>query len=176
MSLRRFFPIPFIVAALAFALQLLDQQISQFMPIPNNLGFGWVAFIAWSLYFAAGGDLAGGRKVLYAYLYGIPAAIGILTASAALAGHVGSFAAPIALFFGVAVTLFLERLPPLDFIPAIFIAAATFFGLMTYVPGATYLSAAVTELSYCVIGLVFGWVSVLLRSAYEASRNVAKSD
>jgi hypothetical protein len=38
---------------------------------------------------------------------------------------------------------------------------------MSYVPGATFTSAAITELVYCAIGLIFGYVTVSLRVAYE---------
>ncbi len=169
MKFSKFVPIPLIVASLAFTLVILDQLLTPHLPIPQNLGFGWIAFITWSLYFAAGGELSGGLKVFYAYVYGVAAAVCIVAGSVALSGmSIAFFAAPIAIFLGVAISLLLERVPPLDNIPAIFIAAATFFAIMTYVPGADYASAAIIELIYCVFGLAYGWISVQLRSRYEA--------
>lgn len=172
MSLKQFSVIPFLVAALAFVMVVVDQLIQGHLPIPNNKGFGWVAFIAWSLYFAEGGTVQGGRKILYAYLYGISAAIAIVAGAVFLTEHIGFFASPVAIFTGVVVSVFFERLPPVDNVPVIFISAATFFALMTYVPGATYVSAAITELFYCVFGLVFGWLAVLARTKYESTLDI----
>ena len=43
-----------------------------------------------------------------------------------------------------------------------------FFGFMTYIKGATFGGAAVSELFYCLFGLVYGYVTVLFRGWYEA--------
>lgn len=169
MTIKQFIPIPFIVAALAFTIVIVDQLIAPHMPIADNKGFGWVAFITWSLYFAVGGTAPEGRKVWYAYLYGVAAAIAIVAGATALSTFTPFLAAPIAIFFGVLISLFFERVPFLDNIPAIFIAAATFFAIMTYVPGATYTGAAITELVYAALGLIYGWIAVFCRGKYEAA-------
>lgn len=171
MKFRQFVVIPLIVASLAFTLVVLDQLISKHLPIPDNKGFGWIAFVSWSLYFAAGGTVADGKKVLYAFIYGIAAAVLIVAGGGMLSGPIGFFAFPVAIFLGVAISLLFELVPPLDNIPAIFIAAAIFFALMTYVPGTTYTNAVITEFIYCVFGLFYGWISVICRTKYEASLN-----
>jgi hypothetical protein len=38
---------------------------------------------------------------------------------------------------------------------------------MNYVPGATFCNASLTIMVYCFIGLLFGFITVLLRSNYE---------
>lgn len=172
MRFKQFIIIPFIVAALAFTIQCVDQLLASYMPIKANLGFGWIAFIAWPLYFLAGCDAAGGRKVFYGFVIGIVASIGIMEMGGALSGSLGFFAFPSAIFVFVTLCLCLERCPPFDLIPAIFVGAGVFFGTMTYVPGATYLTATATELIYCVIGLSYGWLAIVLRTKYEASLNL----
>jgi hypothetical protein len=58
---QQFIVIPIIVAFLAFTFQIVDQIISPMLPI-ENVGFGWIAFIAWAMYFMAGCTLEGGKK------------------------------------------------------------------------------------------------------------------
>lgn len=38
---------------------------------------------------------------------------------------------------------------------------------MSYIPGATFASAFISEGVYCVIGLVFGFVTITFRGWYE---------
>ncbi|MGF1725411.1 DUF1097 domain-containing protein [Photobacterium nomapromontoriensis] len=172
MNFQKFIIIPMIVAFLAFTIQALDQILAGLMPVPGNVGFGWIAFIAWAMYFMAGCTVEGAKKALLGYISGIVASIGIMQLGGAL-GEFGFFALPIAVFIIVIPCICLERIPPMDFVPALFVGAGTFFGFMSYVPGATYTSAAVTELVYCVIGLGYGWMTVTLRGRYESS--VSKS-
>lgn len=172
MKFSKFIIIPIIVAALAFTIQVVDQLISGLMPIDGNKGFGWIAFVAWPLYFVAGLNAAGGRKVLYGFVFGIATAIAIIEVGGLLSTYLGFFAFPTAVFLVVIPCICLERVPPFDFIPALFCGAAIFFGMITYVPGATYVNAAITELTYGVIGVVYGWLTVFLRGKYESSVNV----
>ena len=169
MKFSKFIIIPMIVAFLALTIQVVDQLLSGFMPVSGNVGFGWIAFIAWAMYFMAGCTLAGAKKVLFGYIAGIIASIAIMVVGTLFSGTLGFFAFPVAIFFVVVPCICLERVPLFDFIPALFVGAGTFFGFMSYVPGATYTNATITELAYCVIGLLYGWVTVVLRSRYEAS-------
>lgn len=167
MKFQQFIVIPVIVASLAFTIQVLDQLLAGFMPVAGNVGFGWIAFIAWAMYFMAGCTLEGGKKTFCGYISGIVASIAIMELGSALTGF-GFFAFPLAIFVVVVPCICLERLPPFDFVPALFVGAGTFFGFMSYVSGATYMTATITELVYCVIGLIFGWMTVSLRGRYEA--------
>jgi len=166
MKFQQFIVIPVIVAFLAFTIQILDQLIAGYMPVAN-VGFGWIAFIAWAMYFMAGCNLEGAKKTFFGYISGIVASIAIMQFGGAFSG-LGFYAFPVAVFIVVIPCICLERLPPFDFVPALFVGAGTFFGFMSYVDGATYMSATFTELVYCVIGLFYGWVTVSLRGRYEA--------
>ncbi|GLO62736.1 hypothetical protein MACH09_32440 [Vibrio sp. MACH09] len=167
MKFQQFIVIPVIVAFLAFTIQILDQLLAGFMPVANNVGFGWIAFIAWAMYFMAGCTLEGGKKTVFGYISGIIASIAIMELGGAFSGF-GFFAFPFAIFVVVVPCICLERMPPFDFVPALFVGAGTFFGFMSYVSGATYVTATVTELIYCGIGILYGWMTVTLRGRYEA--------
>ena len=166
MKFQRFILIPVIVACLAFSIQALDQVLSGLMPIENNVGFGWIAFIAWAMYFMAGCNLEGGKKTFFGYISGVIASIAIMELGGVFS-NLGFFAFPMAVFIVVIPCICLERLPPFDFVPALFVGAGTFFGIMSYVSGATYFTATITELVYCVVGLAYGWMTVSLRGRYE---------
>ncbi|MGR5143945.1 DUF1097 domain-containing protein [Photobacterium sp. DNB23_23_1] len=169
MNWSKFIVIPIMVATLAFTIQGLDQVLAGLMPVADNVGFGWIAFISWAMYFMAGCTLEGGKKVFCNYVTGIVASVAIMLLGGALGGGLGFFAFPVAVFVVVIPCICLERIPPFDFVPALFVGAGIFFGFMSYVPGATFATAAITELVYCVIGLGYGWMTVTLRGKYEAS-------
>ena len=175
MNWSKFIVIPIIVAALAFTIQALDQVMAGMMPVADNVGFGWIAFISWAMYFMADCTVEGGKKVFCNYAAGIVASVAIMLLGGALSG-LGFFAFPIAVFVVVIPCICLERIPPFDFVPALFVGAGIFFGFMSYVPGATFATATLTELVYCVIGLVYGWMTVTLRGKYEASLKDLKKD
>ncbi|MGL6259207.1 DUF1097 domain-containing protein [Vibrio sp. WXL103] len=166
MKFKNFIVIPIMVAVLAFTIQVLDQLLAPTLPF-DNLGFGWIAFITWAMYFMAGCTLEGGKKVVFGYIAGIIASVAIMELSGKF-GTLGFWAVPVAIFFVVVPCICLERLPPFDFVPALFVGAGIFFGFMSYVPGATYAIAGFTELLYCAIGLVYGWMTVTARTKYEA--------
>ena len=166
MKLSKFIVIAIFIAFLAFTMQAIDQTISKSFSPPGNGGFGWIAFQAWAMYFLAGGTIKGGVRTLLGYLSGIIASIAILSLGPAL-GSLGFWAFPIAIFIIVVPVICLEKVPWLDFVPAIFVGAGAFFGFMTYIQGATFSGAAVTILFYCLFGLVYGYITVAFRTWYE---------
>jgi len=166
MSLKKFVVIPLIIAVLAFFIQIIDQLLSPLMPpVPNN-GFCWIAFQAWAVYFLAGCNIQGGIKALIGYAIGVVGSILIMT-MAGWFGGLGFFAVPPAVGLVAFCLIFLERTTWFSLIPSMFIGAGAFFAFMSYVPGATFASAAITEMVYCVLGLLFGFITVALRSMYE---------
>ncbi len=167
MSFKRFIWIPVMVAALAFTIQIVDQLLSPSVLPEGNVGFGWIAFQAWAMYFMAGCDIKGGIKTFLGYGAGIVASILIMAFGGALTSALGFMAFPVAVFAVVIPVICLEKVPWFDFVPAAFVGAGVFFGFMSYVPGATYASAAATELIYCALGLIYGVVTIVLRGAYE---------
>jgi len=166
MTFKKFIFIPFIVALLAGTIQVVDQVLHLQVEPAGNVGFGWIAFQAWAMYFLAGCDLKGGLKTLLGYVMGIVASIAIMVLGGKFSG-MGFYAVPIAVFLVVIPVIFLEKVKWLDFIPAIFIGAGAFFAFMSYVPEATFAKAATTELIYCVLGLFYGYVTIAIRGAYE---------
>jgi hypothetical protein len=167
MKFGKFIVIPVFIAFLAFTMQAIDQGISKYFPPAGNAGFAWIAFQAWAMYFLAGCNVKGGIKTLLGYASGIVASIAIMMLGPALGG-LGFWAFPIAVFVVVVPVICLERVKWLDFVPSIFVGAGVFFGFMSYIKGATFSGAAVTELFYCLFGLVYGYITVAFRAWYEA--------
>ena len=153
-------------ALLAFALVCIDQLTHQLMPICDNNGFVYIAFVAWAVYFFSGCTLKGGIKAAIGYVVGIVICVVIINLANAF-GSAGMdfFAVPLAVFFIVFGWLYLEKVPWFDLIPAMFVAAGCYFGIMTYVPGASLGSAAFVEIIYGLLGLSFGWITVAGKDA-----------
>jgi len=167
MNFKKFIVIPVFIAFLAFTFILVDQVLSPIMPIADNKGFGWVTFQAWAMYFLAGCTLKGGLRTFLGYIMGITAAI-IIIKIAGLIGSTGFLAVPLAVFIVVIPMCSMERAPALfDFVPALFVSSAVFFAFMNYIPNATMTSSAITILTYCAIGMIYGIVTVTLRTLYE---------
>lgn len=169
MEFKKFIWIPVIVALLAFSIQILDQLVSPNVMPAGNVGFGWIAFQAWAMYFLAGCDVKGGIKTLIGYVNGIVASILIMKLGGMLIPSLAFYAFPVAVLIIVVPVISLERIPWADFVPAVFVGAGVFFGFMSYVPNASFASAASTEIIYCIIGLIYGYVTVKLRVLYEGA-------
>ncbi len=175
MKFSKFIVIPIIIACLATIVQVIDQVLQGAGTCDFFIagsGFGWLTFQAWALYFLAGCDIKGGIQVLIGYIAGIIGSIAII----AFAGFLGSsgvpafWATPLSLLILVIPVICLERVKVM--IPALFVGAGAYFAIMTFQPAGpatTFVNAAGTELIYCLVGLVFGWITVTLRVAYENS-------
>lgn len=163
---KQFIGISLIVATLAFSFIVIDQLLSPKLLPEGNKGFGWIAFQAWAVYFLAGCNVKGALKTFLGYLTGVVMTILIFELAGAV-GSIGFFAVPIAAFAVVTAVIFTEKIPPFDFIPAIFIGAGAMVCFLSYIGGATYVNASLTILLYSVIGLLYGYLTVLFRTAYE---------
>ena len=156
----KFFPHAGIIALLAGLMQFMDIQFSLFC--------AWVGFAAWACYFLIGCTVKGGVKVIGCWLAGVIASIAIIELGKVLTGVAGGNASvgfPVAvaiIAFGV---ILFEKVPALDFIPGWFVGAACFFGYNTIAEGSYAVSVPVILVS-CIIGQVFGFVTVFLRTAY----------
>jgi hypothetical protein len=146
-------------ALLAFFIVCIDNLIKGSMPIGADKGFTYIAFVSWAVYFFSGCTLKGGVRAAIGYVVGVTFSIGIILI-AGLFAATGSFAVPIAVFIVVFIVLYLEKVPYVDLIPAMFVASGCYFGIMTYVPNAEFLTAAYAELVYGFIGLIFGWITI----------------
>lgn len=167
MNAKKYFPIALFIGVQAFAIQIIDQLLGPVVPPAGNGGFGWIAFQSWAVYFLAGGTLKGGARSLIGYVIGMVASIAIIAGSG-IVGALGFFATPIVLLVLVPIILYLDIAPELfNMVPAVFIGAGVFFGFMTYVPGASFGIAFISEGIYCVLGLIFGWATCTFRGWYE---------
>jgi hypothetical protein len=179
MSFSKFMVIPVFIAIQACVLMLIA-------PYARTLGEGaeslatWITFQAWAMYFLAGCSIKMALKVLAGYLGGIVASIAIFTLGDALDSSAGLgqyWGYAVAVLIVVVPVIAMERVPAFNFIPAWFIGAGVFFAFMT-LKGlehnvTVYTNIAVPELAACVVGLVFGWVTVTFRGWYEKKVAVA---
>ena len=146
-------------ALLAFVIVCIDQLIKKYMPIGAESGFTYIAFVAWAVYFFSGCTGKGGIRAAIGYVVGVAFSIGIILL-AGLFSFAPFFAVPVAVFIVVFCVLYLEKVPWVDLIPAMFVASGCYFGIMTYVPDATFGTAACVEIIYGFIGLLFGWITI----------------
>jgi len=154
-------------ALLAFFIVCIDQSIKQFMPIGAEKGFTYIAFVAWAVYFFSGCTLKGGIRAAIGYVIGVSFSI-VIILLAGVFSSTGFVAVPLGVFFVVFVVLYLEKAAPwFDLIPAMFVASGCFFGIMTYVPEASFCTAATVELTYGFIGLLFGWITITGKGILE---------
>ncbi|MDR2465787.1 MAG: DUF1097 domain-containing protein [Prevotellaceae bacterium] len=152
-------------ALLAFIIVCIDNLLKGCMPLGSGKGFTYIAFVAWAVYFFSGCTLKGGIRAAIGYAVGVSFSAGIIL----LAGQfacLGCFAVPAAVFVVVFLVLYLEKVPWVDLIPAMFVASGCYFGIMTYVaPDDAPLcenlcNTAAVELLYGFIGLLFGWITI----------------
>ena len=146
-------------ALLAFIIVCIDQLLKGCMPIGAESGFTYIAFVAWAVYFFSGCTLNGGIRAAIGYVVGVSFSI-IIILLAGLFSFTEFFAVPIGVLIVVFFVLYLEKVPWIDLIPAMFVASGCFFGIMTYVPEATFGTAACVEIIYGFIGLLFGWITI----------------
>jgi len=154
-------------AFLAFVIVCIDQLLKGFMPIGAVNGFTYIAFVAWAVYFFTDCTGKGGIRAAIGYVVGITFSIGIILLAGVFSCLGAFFAVPVAVFFVVFVVLYLEKVPWVDMIPAMFVASGCYFGIMNYVPEATFGTAAYVEIVYGFIGLLFGWITVTGKSCFS---------
>jgi len=166
------------LALQAFILILLNA----FIPILAGNEAIWIAFQAWAVYFLAGCTIMGGVRAFIGYATGIAASIAIIELMGApgisslpvIDVGVGmSLAMALAVFIVVIPAIMTEKLK--NMVPALFIGSGAFFGLSGLIGAAgktgweLHMAVAQTELVYCAVGLLFGYITVFWRGKYEAS-------
>jgi len=168
MTFKQFFPIPLFISVLATTLVLLDLQPNPLIP---HL-WTWISFQAWAMYFLAGCTLKGGAKVFLGYLGGALASMAIMKLIGVINQEIpqlaGTPALAISVFVVVIAVISAERVPMFNFVPAWFIGAGVYFGVMNLEKGATHPSTTIHLMVSCAVGLVYGVVTVLIRTKYEA--------
>jgi hypothetical protein len=179
MSFGKFMVIPVFIAIQASVLMLIAPYVKTLGEVAESLPT-WIAFQAWAMYFLAGCSIKMALKVLAGYAGGIVASIAIFELGDVLAGDAGLgqyWGYALAVLIVVVPVIAMERVPGFNFIPSWFIGAGVFFGFMTLKSlehnATVYKNVAVPELAACVVGLVFGWVTVTFRVWYEKKVAVA---
>ena len=83
----------------------------------------------------------------------------------------GFFSVPLAVCVVAFILIFFERTTWFNLVPSMFIGAGVYFAFMSYVPNVTFVNAAITEMVYCILGLIFGVITITLRTRYEKRLN-----
>ncbi|UDQ99171.1 DUF1097 domain-containing protein [Lentisphaerota bacterium WC36G] len=178
----KFLPHCIIIGILASTSQILDQvTINVAKPVIENgetikaaVTFdpiiAWALFLGWALYFLAGCTVKEGAKALAGWGAGELIAIGIIIAGNHLSGCEGFkfFGFPIAVGILSFTVILFEKVKGLNFIPAWFIGAAATFAY-TGNPASTQTGLwwlALTVFLSGFAGLFYGWLTVVLRTAY----------
>lgn len=177
MPFSKFMIIPIFVAAQATSMMMLAPYIPG---TSSAIGAGllsWVAFQAWATYFMAGCTPKMGAKVVAGYIGGIIASVAIFELGALFSGlntETTPWGLYLAVFLAVIPVIAAERVPGLDFVPAYFVGAGAFFALMNYVPQpeavgkmSWYATLATPIMVACIMGVIYGWITVTIRGAYE---------
>lgn len=167
MKFHKFILIPFSIGVLAFLLQMVDQSLSKVLAPAGNFGFAFISFQAWAVYFFGGCTVKNGAKAYLNYITGIVAAIFMIKFGQAVTPTLGSFGMATSLLVGCVIFLSLERVELFNFLPPMFISAGIFFGLITYVPGASLTSVSIIVAIYAFFGLFLGYISTCFRTWYE---------
>jgi len=146
-------------ALLAFIIVCIDQLLKGSMPIGQEKGFTYIAFVAWAVYFFSGTAKDGIRAAI-GYVIGIAFSVGIVLLKGVFS-CTPFFAVPIAVFIVVFFVLYLDKVPWANYIPAMFVASGTYFGMINYVAPGDLTNCAYVEIVYSFIGLLFGWLTVI---------------
>ncbi|MCX6997601.1 MAG: DUF1097 domain-containing protein [Kiritimatiellaeota bacterium] len=179
MPFSKFIIIPLFIAFQAFSMMLIAPFIPfTALPVGGSGLITWISFQAWAMYFLAGCNIKMGLKVLVGYLGGIIASIAIFELAGVfskLNGATTPWGLYLAVFVVVVFVISAQRVPGIDFVPSYFIGAGVFFALMTYQPKPAelcqytwYMKLILPEMVACVVGLCFGWITVVFQTWYEA--------
>ena len=167
MSAKQFFGFALFVGIQGAVAQIVDNLIVGSGMLPEGaVGFSWVAFLAWATYFLMGCDIKGGIKAFFCFAVGIVVGIAIIVLGGTFS-FLGSLGFPAVIVVVVTACMYLEKVPPVDSIAAIFICCGTFFGFMNYVPNASYGYVTAIILGYGAFGLMCGAISIIFRGWYE---------
>jgi len=168
MNFVKFLPIAIFIA----------MQATLMMVIEPKAGFlSWAAFQAWAMYFLSGCKPSGALKTFLGYACGIIASIAIMEGAGFFGrmGMSGGINLYLSVFLVVVAVICCEKVPGINFIPAWFVGAGVFFALMnmdTFAAGASmtdkYLQSSGKLMWTCIIGLIFGYVTVTFRGWYES--------
>lgn len=180
MNMRRFFVLQIVIGALAGLVMLITNlmQIAGF--VTTEAGLTFVTFIAWSCYFFSGSTPKDAFVSWCSFAVGIVCAIFIFVCNTFLSNMgINSMyvALPLAVMIGVMLMDYSEKLPFGNRVSAIYLGAATFFGMMGIpsVAAQGYIMVGVAELVYAALGLVAGYLTVVIMDRFAAKTPVSKA-
>lgn len=176
MSARRFFVLQLAVGAFAGIIMLITNlmQISGF--ITTNAGLTFVTFIAWACYFFSGCTPKDAFLSWTSFAVGAVCAVIIFVSNTALAGlgiNVMYVALPVAVMIGVIFMDYGEKLPFANRVSAIYLGAATYFGMMG-IPAVAergYLMVGVAEMVYAGLGFLAGFIDIAIINMFSKKEN-----
>jgi len=170
----KFIWIPIMIAALATIMMAVDIHLGS-KKVYGGAVCTFIAFQAWAMYFMAGCNIKDGIRVLLGYIGGIAASIAIIELATldVSVKYMGDYKFLIPVFLVVILVICAERVPMLDFVPAWFVSAGMYFAMTNFWGTGTestfefHQSIALAIIVSCIWGLIFGFVTVLLRGIYE---------
>lgn len=181
MSARRFFALQLAVGAFAGLIMLVTNIMQLVGFITPNAGLTFVTFTAWACYFFSGCTPKDAFLSWTSFAVGAVCAIIIFVSNTFLAGfgiNVVYVALPLAVMIGVIFMDYGEKLPFGNRVSAIYLGAATYFGMMG-IPAVAeqgYVMVGVAEMVYAGLGFLAGYIDIAIINKFsEKSKNV-KSD
>ena len=155
------------VGGQSFLLQLADSIISSYIIGGDNLGYVFIAFQGWALYFLLGSRTEAIVKGICGYGAGIAFSV-IMIAVSRQFQPIGRFAVPLTALLVVPVMMYFEFAPRwINNVAIFFVGSGAFYGIYTYGGGMTISRAAGIVLLYCGLGLCSGWTTIWFRRRYE---------
>ena len=162
MKFLKFLPHCLIIGLLAMSVQFIEQACG------SNYFVGWILFQGWALYFLAGCDVKGGAKSIAGWICGILTAAAIIIVGVKFKSGgdlMITCGMPLSVFLFATMAILFEKIKGLDFIPAWFLAAGAVFALAS--SGKSLIYSMLTVLISGAAGLLYGFVTVTLRTAYS---------
>lgn len=165
MSFKRLFIASAMIGILAGLVMMLTDLFQNVGFITSGASLTFVTFLSWSCYFFSGGTPKNAVISWLSFIIGILCAVVIFASNTLLTQtgmNVPYVSLPIATCIGVILMCLAERLPFGNRVPAVYLGAATFFGMMgnPAISSKGYLVVGIGELAYAVLGLVSGFLTV----------------
>lgn len=172
MSAKNFCIAHLLIGILAGLVMLLTNVMQACGFITPNAGLTFVTFIAWSCYFFSGSTPKDALLSWCSFAIGIICAIIIFICGDIFSGfgmNTAYLALPFAVVVGVIFMDLGEKLPYANRVSAIYLGAATFFGMMG-IPAVSekgYFLVALAEMVYAALGFVSGYLTVKILNHFN---------
>lgn len=172
MSARRFFVLQLAIGAFAGLIMLVTNIMQIVGFITPNAGLTFVTFIAWACYFFSGCTPKDAFLSWTSFGVGAVCAVIIFVCNTFLAGlgiNVMYIALPIAVMIGVIFMDYGEKLPFGNRVAAIYLGAATYFGMMG-IPAVAeqgYLKVGIAEMVYAALGFAAGYLDIAIINKFS---------